>query len=126
MAMHPSPLPQTIESTPLPAGCYAFTGERASRGYRLNRFCHALLDPGARERFKADPGQAMTAAALAADEIAMVNARDWLGLVRHGVSPFLLFRLSGAMGEGLAATGARMRGQTLEAFMRTRQVTGAR
>ena len=119
-------MPAPIESSPLPAGCYPFTGEVAARGLRMNRFCRSLMTPAVRERFKADPALAMAEAGLSEAEIAMVDARDWLGLVRYGVSPFLLFRLSGAVGDGLAATGARMRGETLEAFMRTRRVTGAR
>ena len=47
-------------------------------------------------------------------------------MVRYGASPFLVFRLSGVLGVGLAATGAQMRGETLEQFMQTRRVTGAR
>lgn len=119
-------MPAPIETADLPDGCYAFTGMRASRGYRVNRFCHALLSPQARERFHAGPRAAMAEAGLVDEEIAMVEARDWLGLVRHGVSPFLLFRLSGLMGDGLAATGARMRGESLEDFLSARHVAGAR
>ncbi len=115
-----------LEPTALPAGCYALGGTTASRGYRMNRFCHALLVPATRDAFKTDPAAAMRAAGLTDEETAMVNAHDWLALVRHGVSPFLLFRLSGAVGSGLAATGAQMRGQTLEEFMQTRNITGAR
>ena len=115
-----------LEANPLPAGCYPQCGNAASRAYRMNRFCHALLVPAERDAFKADPVAAMRAAGLSDEETAMVNARDWLALVRHGVSPFLLFRLSGAVGCGLAATGAQMRGQTLEEFMQTRKITGAR
>ena len=117
---------QPINSAPLPAGCYPLGGSVASRAYRMNRFCHALLVPARRDAFKADPEAAMLAASLSDDETAMVNAHDWLALVRHGVSPFLLFRLSGAMGSGLAATGAQMRGETLDQFMQTRRITGAR
>lgn len=72
----------------------------------MNRFCHALLLPAKRDAFKADPAAAMQAAGLSPEETAMVNGRDWLGLVRHRVSPFLLFRPSGAMGSELVATGA--------------------
>ncbi len=115
-----------INSDPLPAGCYRLGGSAASIAYGMNRFCHALLVAANRDAFKADPAAAMQAAGLSPAETAMVNARDWLGLVRHGVSPFLLFRLSGALGMGLAATGAQMRGQTLEEFMQTRKITGAR
>lgn len=123
--MNPQP-DKLLEATQLPAGCYPLGGNTASRAYRMNRFCHSLLVPAERDAFKADPTAAMQAAGLSAEETAMVNAHDWLALVRHGVSPFLLFRLSGAVGCGLAATGAQMRGQTLEEFMQTRKITGAR
>ena len=116
----------SLDPSPLPTGCYPLGGAASARAYRMNRFCHALLVPANRAAFKADPPAAMRAAALSDQETAMVNARDWLSLVRHGVSPFLLFRLSGALGCGLAATGAQMRGQTLEEFMQTRNITGAR
>jgi hypothetical protein len=119
-------MPAPIESACLPEGCYPFTGQAAARGLRMNRFCRSLMTATVRERFKSDPASTMAEANLSPGEIAMVEARDWLGLVRYGVSPFLLFRLSGALGDGLAATGARMRGETLEDFMRTRRVTGAR
>lgn len=101
-------------------------GAASSCAYRMNRFCHALLVPANRNTFKADPAAAMQAAGLSLAETSMVEARDWLGLVRHGVSPFLLFRLSGILGDGLAATGAQMRGETLQQFMQTRKITGAR
>ncbi len=114
------------DSDLLPAGCYAMGGAASARAYRMNRFCHSLLVPAERDAFKADPAAAMRAAGLSTEETAMVNAHDWLALVRHGVSPFLLFRLSGAMGSGLAATGAQMRGQPLKEFMLTRKVSGAR
>jgi len=52
----------------------------------------------------------------------MVRARDWLGMLRYGVNHFLVFRVAGAVGDGLVATGAKMRGETLEEFMRTRRV----
>jgi hypothetical protein len=52
----------------------------------------------------------------------MVRARDWLGMLRYGVNHFLVFRVAGMCGDGLAATGAKMRGETLEEFMRTRRV----
>ncbi|MFN0163864.1 MAG: hypothetical protein ACKVQQ_21730 [Burkholderiales bacterium] len=119
-------MPQLTDLDQLPAGCYALGGVTSARAYRISHFCHSLLVPASREVFKADPQAAMRKAGLSDEEIAMVNAGDWLALVRHGVSPYLLFRLSGALGSGLAATGAQMRGQTLEEFMQTRKITGAR
>ena len=43
-------------------------------------------------------------------------------MVRYGVNHFLVFRVAGAVGDGLAAAGAQMRGETLEEFRKTRRV----
>jgi protocatechuate 4,5-dioxygenase alpha subunit len=110
---------------PIP-GSYLFTGAAASRGYRLNRFCKSLQQEPNRAAFKDDDDAYMRAHQLTPEEVAMVKARDYLAMVRHGASHFLVFRLSGAQGVGLAATGAQMRGQTLDEFMRTRRIAGAR
>ena len=111
---------------PLPEGTYLFTGRLAERGYRLNRFCFQLRDSERRRVFQADEAGAMTAAGLDADAQALVLARDWLGLLRYGANLFLMLRLTAAVGTGLAATGAQMRGETLEAFLATRNVPEAR
>lgn len=107
-------------------GCYPVTGALAQRGYRLNKFCRGFLDPERRARFKRDEAAYFAASDLSAEERAMVEARDWLAMVRHGASPYLIFRLSGAIGVGLAATGAQMRGETLEEFIAGRKVRGAK
>jgi protocatechuate 4,5-dioxygenase alpha subunit len=113
------------EDAPI-AGCYPVTGALAQRGYRLNKFCRGFLDPHERARFKADEAAYLAAADLCDDERAMIRARDWLAMVRYGASPYLIFRLSGAVGVGLAATGAQMRGETLEQFIAGRKVRGAK
>ena len=119
-------MPNQIDPHLLPPGCYPLTGQAAGRGYRLNKFCHSLLDPVRRAAFAANADAEMRGAGLTDEEIQLVDARDWLAMVRYGASPFLVFRLSGVFGVGLAATGAQMRGETLEQFMQTRRVTGAR
>ena len=119
-------MPNQIDPRLLPPGCYPLTGQAAGRGYHLNKFCHGLLDPAKRAAFAADANAEMRSAGLINEEIQLVEARDWLAMVRYGASPFLVFRLSGVFGVGLAATGAQMRGETLEQFMQTRRVTGAR
>jgi protocatechuate 4,5-dioxygenase alpha subunit len=110
---------------PIP-GSYLLTGASASRGYRLNRFCKSLQESANREVFKRDELACMRSHDLSDEEIAMVQRRDWLAMVRYGASHFLVFRLSGTLGVGLAATGAQMRGETLEEFMQTRKIAGAR
>jgi hypothetical protein len=108
-------------ANPFP-GSYLLTVSLAQQAYRLSAFCRSLMSPQVRAAFKADPEKVMREAALSEAEIAFVRERDWLGMVRYGVNHFLVFRVAGALGDGLAATGAKMRGETLEAFARTRRV----
>jgi protocatechuate 4,5-dioxygenase alpha subunit len=103
-------------------GSYLLTVSLAQQAYRLSAFCRSLMKPEVRAAFKADEEQCMREAGLNDAEIAMVRARDWLGMLRYGVNLFLVFRVAGLCGDGLAGTGAKMRGETLEEFMRTRRV----
>ena len=103
-------------------GSYLLTVSLAQQAYRLSAFCRSLMKPEARAAFKADEEKCLREAGLTEAEMALVRARDWLGMLRYGVNHFLVFRVSGAVGDGLAATGAKMRGETLEEFMRTRRV----
>jgi protocatechuate 4,5-dioxygenase alpha subunit len=103
-------------------GSYLLTVSLAQQAYRLSAFCRGLMQPQNRAAFKADEEKCMRDAGLNDTEKALVRARDWLGMVRYGVNHFLVFRVAGAVGDGLAATGAQMRGETLEEFMRTRRV----
>lgn len=103
-------------------GTYLMTVSLAQQGYRLSAFCRSLMSVAQRAAFKADEEQCMREFGLAENEIAMVRARDWLAMVRYGVNHFLVFRVAGAVGVGLAGTAAQMRGETLEEFRLTRRV----
>lgn len=103
-------------------GSYLLTVSLAQQAYRLSAFCRGLMKPENRAAFQADEEKCLREAGLNDAEIAMVRARDWLGMLRYGVNHFLVFRAAGAVGDNLAATGAKMRGETLEEFKRTRRV----
>jgi protocatechuate 4,5-dioxygenase alpha subunit len=103
-------------------GSYLLTVSLAQQAYRLSAFCRSLMKPEVRAAFKADEDKCLRDAGLSDAEIAMVRSRDWLGMLRYGVNHFLVFRVAGMCGDGLAGTGAKMRGETLEEFMRTRRV----
>ena len=103
-------------------GSYLLTVSLAQQAYRLSAFCRGLMQPENRAAFKTDEDKCLRAAGLNDTEMALVRARDWLGMVRYGVNHFLVFRVAGAVGDGLAAAGAQMRGETLEEFTRTRRV----
>jgi len=107
------------------AGSYPFTIERSVRAYRLNRFLHALVVPEHRAAFVADPEAAFERAGLAEDERDLVRRRDWRGLIHHGVIFFMLEKLGAVVGVSNLHIYAAMRGESLEAFQKTRNAPNA-
>ena len=106
-------------------GSYPFTLERSVHGYRLNRFLHDLVLPDHRAAFLADPESAFERAALSEVERDLVRRRDWRGLIRYGAIFFVLEKLGAVVGVSNLHIYAAMRGETLEAFQRTRNAPGA-
>jgi len=64
----------------------------------------------------------MSAAGLTAAEQTMVNQRDWIGLVRHGVNFFVLEKFARVARLSNLEVYASMRGETLDEFLATRRV----
>ena len=106
-------------------GTYPFDLELSVKSYRLSKFLHALIEPAHRARFRADEDGAMRAAGLTDAERELVARRDWRGLLRHGVIFFLLEKLAAVSGVSNLHVYAAMRGQSLEAFQKTRNAPGA-
>jgi gallate dioxygenase len=106
-------------------GTYPFTLGRSVKGYRLNKFLHALVEPAHRAKFKSDPEAAFAAAGLTDEECRMVRDRDWRALIRYGASFFMLEKLGAVVGVSNLHIYAAMRGQTLEEFQQTRNAPGA-
>jgi gallate dioxygenase len=106
-------------------GTYPFTLERSHQAYRLNRFLHNLIDPAWRERFLAQPQSLFEEHGLTAEEIGLVDSRDWRGLIHYGAIFFLLEKLGAVVGVSNLHIYSAMKGLTLEAFQKTRnqQVT---
>ena len=107
-------------------GTYLFTLERSSKAMRLNRFLHGLTVPGNRALFRDDPAAAFDKAGLTAEERKLLSDRDWAGLIRYGASFFCLEKLARVSGISNPEMVAAMRGETLEEFLKTRNVPGAR
>jgi gallate dioxygenase len=108
------------------AGTYVFDLARSARGLRLNRFLHGLTQPEKRALFKQDPEAAFAKAALDAEERRMVSELDWPALIRYGASFFCLEKLARVKGVSNPEMVAAFRGETLEQFLETRNVPGAR
>jgi len=108
------------------AGTYIFDLERSSRALRLNRFLHGLTRPEQRALFKQDPEAAFEKAGLAVEERRMVRELDWAALMRYGASFFCLEKVARVKGVSNPEMVAAFRGETLEQFLKTRNVPGAR
>jgi len=59
---------------------------------------------------------------LTETERAMVRQRDFSGLLEAGGNIYYLIKLGAVTGNGLYRIGARMRGETYEEFLATRNV----
>ncbi len=97
-------------------GVVPYDGVRSERGYRLNRLGSALTDPAKRAAFLADEVGTMRAMGLDAREIALVQARDWGGLIAAGGNIYVMLKIAGTLGVNLAKMGAQMRGISHEDF----------
>jgi gallate dioxygenase len=111
-----------IEALP---GTYPFTLARSVKGYRLNKFLHALIDPARRTRYRADQESLFEEAGLTAEERDLVRSLDWRGMIHYGVSFFMLEKLGAVVGVSNLHIYAAMRGQTLDEFRKTRNAPGA-
>jgi gallate dioxygenase len=105
---------------------YIFDLELSSKGLRINRFLHSLIVPAVRARFAADREAAMHEAGLDDREQAMIRGLDWRALMDHGASFFCLEKLARVKGVANPDMVAAFRGETLEVFLTTRRVPGAR
>ena len=107
-------------------GTYVFDLARSAGALRLNRFLHGLARPENRALLKADEKSALAKAGLSAEEQRMVQALDWAALIRYGASFFCLEKLARVRGVSNPEMVAGFRGETLEQFLKTRRVPGAR
>ena len=103
---------------------YVFDLERSAQGLRLNRFLNGLTRKENRELFLKDPEAAMSG--LSAEEKDMVRRLDWKALQDYGASFFCLEKLARTKGVSNPQMVAAFRGETLEEFLKTRRVPGAR
>jgi gallate dioxygenase len=103
---------------------YVFDLERSARGLRLNRFLHSLIALDKRNLFLENPAEAMKD--LSAEERSMVERLDWKAMQDYGASFFCLEKLARTKGVSNPEMVAHFRGETLEQFLKTRRVPGAR
>jgi protocatechuate 4,5-dioxygenase, alpha chain len=95
------------------------------RGLRINRMCNALSQAARREAFKRDEEAFMAAFQLTEEERQLVRERDFSGLLAAGGNIYFLLKLGVVTGNGLYMMGAKMRGESYEQFLATRNEPGA-
>jgi len=105
---------------------YVFDLELSSRGLRLNRFLHGFTNVERRKLFAENPEKAMQDAALSEEEKKMVRNLSWKAMMDYGASFFCLEKLARSKGVSNPEMVAAFRGESLEEFLKTRRVPGAR
>jgi len=108
------------------AGTHVFDLAASARALRLNRFLHGFTVPEKRALFKSDPEAAFEQVRLTVEERRMVRELDWAALIAYGASFFCLEKLGRVRGVSNPEMVAGFRGETLEQFLKSRNVPGAR
>ena len=93
----------------LPPDLDLFDEETAMRGMRLNKAAYSLKEAKQRELFARDEEAWMGQFGLTDEEKDLMRRRDWIGLWRHGMSIYVMVKLSGVTGTPLPEIGKQMR-----------------
>lgn len=115
---------QIDRTRPIP-GTQVFGLPEAHRGMRINRLCSSLTYGANREAYRRDEAGYLAKFQLSEEELALVRARDFNGLLAAGGNIFFLIKLASVTGLPLYRMGAQMRGESYESFLVTRQQAGA-
>ncbi|MGA8203212.1 MAG: gallate dioxygenase, partial [Woeseiaceae bacterium] len=104
-------------------GSHPFTLAVSHRAYRLNDFLHRLVEPAHRERFLTDTRALYDDFDLTEEERRLIDERDWIGLIHYGVIFFSLEKMAAVIGASNPDIYAQMRGETMEEFQASRNVS---
>ena len=118
-----NPQLEGVEEIP---GTYIFDIRQSIKGLRLNRFLWNMRRPHFRELFVKDAEALMAREGLSDDEKDLIRRRDWIGMLRYGSNFFLLEKFVRVSRLSNLEVYAAMRGETLEEFLKTRNVPDAR
>ena len=114
-----------LEPGAVVAGSHVFDLAMSWRGYRINKMCNALSRPENRAAYQRDEEAFMAQYGLTDQERQLVRARDFGGLLEAGGNIYFLLKLGVVTGNGLYMMGAKMRGESYEQFLATRNDKGA-
>jgi gallate dioxygenase len=103
-------------------GTYPLTHARSHANLRINTFLHDLVKPAHRARFVDDFEALASERGLTEEEKDLIRGRQWIEMVRRGVSFFVLEKMAAVLGVSNPEVYANFRGETLEQFLATRKV----
>ncbi|MES2261787.1 MAG: protocatechuate 3,4-dioxygenase [Pseudomonadota bacterium] len=103
-------------------GTYVFDVAKSVKAVRLNRFFWRHREPAFRALVERDLHAAFDELQLSEEERRLTEECDWIGLIRYGVSFFVLEKFARVRKTSNLAVYAAMRGETLDDFLATRKV----
>jgi protocatechuate 4,5-dioxygenase, alpha chain len=107
------------------AGTPIFDGERARRGYALNRLCFSLNVRENRDALLSDEDAYCRQYGLDQEQIEAVRSRNVLALLSAGENIYYLAKLAGCFGMNVQDIGAQQTGMSVEAFRAKLRAAGA-
>jgi len=100
---------EAVQPKNLPPELDLFDEQTATRGMRLNKAAYSLKDARQRKLFARDEEAWMDQFGLTDQEKGLMRRRDWIGLWRHGMSIYVMVKLSGVTNTALPEIGKQMR-----------------
>ena len=97
-------------------GTPVFTGDRAIRGYALNKMCFSFNSGANRQEFQRDEEAYMARFGLNAQQKAAIRARNVLQLIEAGGNVYYLAKFAGIYGLNVQDIGAQQTGMSIDAF----------
>ncbi len=97
-------------------GTYVFDGHRCREGYHLNMFCKSMEREENRKAFTEDPAGYMDLYPMTPEQRRLVEARDWLGMLRVGGNVYYMLKLISYDRSTLQHVGGQMTGMTVDEF----------
>jgi protocatechuate 4,5-dioxygenase alpha chain len=94
-------------------GTTVFDGRQCRRGYHLNQFCMALMDPANRERFKADERVFLEEWPLTDAQKAAVLRRDYNAMIAEGGNIYFLAKIGATDSKSFVQIVSTMVGMTV-------------
>ncbi len=97
-------------------GTTIFDGDKATKGYQLNKMCFSFNHPENRKAYLADKTAYMDKYGLTAEQRAAIASGSVLRMIEAGGNAYYLAKLAGLLGLNMQDIGAQQTGMTVEAF----------